>query len=194
MRLRTWKSKSYLHVCLLHHAEPTVLAQLCSWQPSSSVAFPGLSESLKAHCSVYCPLVHVFGFLFVRPAVLQAGTGPGCMCRVTKQGFGLFGLWEKKGDRPPAIGACPLLIPQPFLSTGCQVGILSCGTDLLKTPANIEQDSVQTLTHLLSYSLHCWAQTRREREHQWVCRVGSYMCTESYSLYFANTNAHLWRA
>lgn len=102
-----------------------------------------------------CPQVHVLGFPSIRPAVLQAGTGPVCMCRVTKQGFGLFELCEKKGRQATCHRGLPCSDPQPCLSTGSQVGVLSCGPDLLKTSANIEQDSVQTQTHLLSYSLHC---------------------------------------
>lgn len=134
-----------------------VVGQLCtcsSWQPQSFMA--ALSLKTCVCISQYiCPQVHVLGCLSIRPAVLQAGTGPVSMCRVTKQGFGLFELWEKEGDKPPATGALPCSAPQPCLSTGSQVGPLSCGPDLLKTSANIEQDLGQTQTHLLSYSLHC---------------------------------------
>lgn len=110
-----------------------------------------------------------------------------CMCGVTKAGvLGLFGLCEKKGDRPPAIGPCPLWVRGPAFQLGAKYGFFHVGLISFKTPANIERDSVQTQTHLLSYSPHCRAQTRREREYQSVCCFGSSMCTECYSLYSAN--------
>lgn len=76
-----------------------------------------------------------------------------CMCGVTKAGvLGLFGLCEKKGDRPPAIGLCPLWVHGPAFQLGAKYGFFHVGLISFNTPANIEQDSVQTQTHLLSYS------------------------------------------
>lgn len=76
-----------------------------------------------------------------------------CMCGITKAGvLGLFGLCERKGDRPPAIVACPLWVPSPAFQLGAKYGFFHVGLISFKTPANIERDSVQTQTHLLSYS------------------------------------------
>lgn len=74
-----------------------------------------------------CVSVHVLGFLSIRPAVLQPGTGPVCMFRVTKQAFGMFELCEKEGDRPPAIGACPVQIPSPAFQLGAKLGFFHVG-------------------------------------------------------------------
>lgn len=84
------------------------------------------------HSLYICPQVHVLGFLTIRPAVLPAGTGPVCMCRVTKKGFGLFELFAKKGDRPPAIGACPVRIPSPAFQLEAKLGFFHVGLIALR--------------------------------------------------------------
>lgn len=86
--------------------------------------------SLKACMCIsqyICPQVHVLGFPSIRPAVLQAGTGPMSMCRVTKQGFGLFELCEKEGDKPPATGACPVQLLSPVFQLGAKLGLFHVG-------------------------------------------------------------------
>lgn len=78
------------------------------------------------------PQLRVLGCLSIRPAVLQPGTGPICMFRVTKQGFGMFELCEKEGDRPPAIGACPVQIPSPAFQLGAKLGFFHVGLIFLR--------------------------------------------------------------
>lgn len=138
-----------------------------------------------------CPKVHVLGFLSIRPTVVQAGTGPVCMCRVTMQGLGLFELCEKEGDRPPAIGACPVWIPSPAFQPGAKLRFFHVGLISLRHQQilNKTQSRLKHICcHIVSTVRH--RQLERECEHQWVCCISFDVWTESYSLYFANTNAN----
>lgn len=72
--------------------------------------------------------MHVPGFLSVRQTVPPAGTGPGLhLWSNQSRVLGLFGLCEKKGDRPPAIGACPLRVPSPAFQLGAKYGFFHVG-------------------------------------------------------------------
>lgn len=133
-----------------------------------------------------CPRVHVPGVPSIGPAVLQAGTGPVCMCRVTKQGFGLFELCEKKGDRPPAIGACPVQIPSPAFQLGAKLGFFHVGLISLRH-RQILNKTQSRLKHICCHIVS----TVRHRQAERVNTSGSValacMCGQKAIVYALQT-------
>ncbi len=139
------------------------LHQLCSWHPPSFIAVFSVKACMCIITRSMCPRVHVLGSPSVRPAVLQAGTAPVCMCRGTKQGFGLFELCEKKGDRPPAIGACPIQIPSPAFQLGAKLGFFHVGLISLRHQ-QILNKTQSRLKHICCHIVSTDGHTHGERE------------------------------
>lgn len=110
-----------------------------------------------------------------------------CMCGVTKAGFGVcLGCVRRRATGHLPLGLAPSGSPaQPF-NLKPSMDSFMWDWSPLNTTANIERDSIQTQTHLLSYSPHCCAQTSGEHEYQLVGCFGLSLCIECYILYSAN--------
>lgn len=133
----------------------------------------------------FCPQVHVLGLPSITAAVQQVGTGPFCMCRGTEAGFGVFELCER-GYRPPAIGACPVRIPNPAFQPGAKLGFFHVGL----IPLNHQQILNKTRSRLKRICCHIVStvrQARGERQNTSGSVASPPMCGQNAKLYTLQT-------